>query len=52
MKDILTRLFNRNFIKPCKRPSLLAMSIVGFTNESWMNQIQRQGTIEKYLANK
>lgn len=47
MKKLLSRLITKNFLKPCK-PSLLAMSIVGFTNENHLTQIMRQGRLDEF----
>lgn len=47
MKNILVRLFHKNFIKPCK-PSLLALSIHTFNNESFFAGVIRQNRIDSY----
>ncbi len=44
MKNIWNRILRR---KP--KPSFLAYSIVGFTNESWLNGVIRQGRLYDYL---
>lgn len=45
MKNIWNRMFRH---KP--KPSFLAYSIVGFTNESWLDGVIRQGRLYTYLS--
>ena len=45
MKNIWNRIVRRKL-----KPSYLAYSIVGFTNESWLDGITRQGRLYDYLA--
>ena len=47
MKNLLTRLFNRNFSKTCK-PSLLALSIHTFNKESYFAGVIRQNRLDSY----
>jgi len=47
MKNLLTRLFHRNFSKPCK-PSLLVLSIHTFNTESYFGGVIRQNRLDSY----
>jgi hypothetical protein len=41
-------ILNRYFQKTMQ-PSLIALSVFEFTDESWIEQIQRQGRLKDYL---
>jgi hypothetical protein len=49
MKNLINKIFD--LIGRRDKPSLLAINIVEFTNESWLTTIQKQGRLYEYLAN-
>lgn len=50
MKNIINTIIKKIFGYEIKEESHLKRNILLFTNESWLNRIQRQGRLYDYLS--